>query len=170
VRLEGERVSVRADAAPLSQILESLAQRTGMKVVWERNLGRPNVTAIVEDCTPAEAVLRLLQGSGFNYAFSMDPSGTRIEMLMIVGVPSPEPPAQPGFVRARRAEPPPPAPGPEAAEAPGGDPTAVPEPADEDDAQSPQPDTRATPDPGAAPAPFPRPGPDALPPEATRPR
>jgi hypothetical protein len=105
VRFVGERVSVRAEAAPLSDILERLAQRTGMTIVWGKNLGRPNVTVTLEDCTPAEAVVRLLQGSGFNYALSMDPSRTRVETLMIVGVP--ERALAAGYVRPRRAEPPP---------------------------------------------------------------
>jgi hypothetical protein len=117
VRFVGERVSVRAEAAPLSDVLDRLAQRTGMKVVWGKNLGRPNVTVILEDCTPAEAVVRLLQGSGFNYALSMDPSRTRVETLMIVGVP--EPALAAGFVRPRRAEPSSDAP--PADEAPAGD-------------------------------------------------
>lgn len=102
VRRTGDRVSVRANAAPLSEVLERLSQETGMKVVWERNLGRPNVTAALESCTPAEAVLALMQGTGFNYALRMDPSGTRVEMLMIVGVPGPGP--QPGVVRPRQVE------------------------------------------------------------------
>jgi hypothetical protein len=121
VRFVGERVSVRAQAAPLSDVLDRLAQRTGMKVVWGKNLGRPNVTMVLEDCTPAEAVVRLLQGSGFNYALGLDPSGTRVETLMIVGVP--ERALAAGFVRPRRAEPP--ADAPSAEEAPTGeDPTA----------------------------------------------
>jgi hypothetical protein len=145
VRVAGERVSVRAEAAPLSDILERLAQRTGMKIVWGKNLGRPNVTAILEDCTPAEAVVRLLQGSGFNYALSMDPSRTRVETLMIVGVP--EPALAAGFVRPRRAEPRPDAP------------TADEVPAEGD--PSPELDPGSAPQEASeipAPAPFPVPG------------
>ena len=107
VRLVGDRVSVRAEAASLSEVLERLAERTGMKVVWEKNLGRPNVTATLENCTQAEAVQGLLQGSGFNYALTLDPTGARVETLMIVGVPGRAP--EPGVVHPRQAEPPDPA-------------------------------------------------------------
>jgi hypothetical protein len=132
-----------------------------MKVVWEKNLGRPNVTAVLEACTPAEAVVSLLQGTGFNYALSMDRSGTRVEMLMIVGVAVPERPSRPGFVPPRRAEPPPALAGPEAEEPPGEDVTSEPEQQDVDDSQAGQPGTPAVPAPTGIPAPVPPPMPGA---------
>jgi hypothetical protein len=73
-----------------------------MKVIWEKNLGRPNVTVDLEDCTPVEAVVALLKGTVFNYALSADASGTQVETLMIVGVPAPA--LDPGFVRPRQVE------------------------------------------------------------------
>jgi hypothetical protein len=145
VRFVGERVTVRADAAPISDVLDRLAQRTGMKVVWGRNLGRPKVTAFLEDCTPAEAVVRLLQGSGFNYALSMDPSRTRVETLMIVGVP--ERALATGYVRPRRAEPTPDAP-------PGDEVVSGGGPTSELDPENGPQEAPELP----APAPFPRPG------------
>ena len=169
VRLSGDRVSVRADAAPLSLILDSLAQRTGMKVVWEKNLGRPNVTATLEDCTPAEAVIRLLQGSGFNYALSMDPSGTRVETLLIVGAPLPEPPGRPAFIPPRRSAPPPAAPGPEVDELSAEEPAADFDPTGGDDASGSQPGIPSSPVPDEASAAVPPAPPGPTPPTGVPP-
>lgn len=85
VRVDGERVSVRAEGALLSDVLDRIAEKTGMRVVWSPNMGRPLVTTKLEDCTPAEAVLKLMRGTVLNYALTTDPSGARVQTLLIVG-------------------------------------------------------------------------------------
>jgi succinyl-diaminopimelate desuccinylase len=96
VRVAGERVNVRANAAPLTEILDSLSRQTGMKVVWEGAPARPPVTISVDNRTPAEAVLAILEGLGLNYALDLDTSGTRVRTLMMLGSARPEREAAPG--------------------------------------------------------------------------
>jgi hypothetical protein len=83
VRQEGERVSVRAEAAPLSEVLDRLSKQLGMKVVYEGAPPRALVTASLSDRTPAEAVLGVLEGLGLDYLARMDKTGARVETLIL---------------------------------------------------------------------------------------
>ena len=85
VTVTGDRVHVRAARAPLGDVLDGLARRTRMKVVYDG--ARPHTLVSVElrDRTPAEAVLGVLEGLGVSYALVMNASGTEVETLMIVG-------------------------------------------------------------------------------------
>jgi hypothetical protein len=83
VRVEGPRVSVRAEAAPLSEVLDRLAKQLGMKLTYEGAAPRVLVSAALENRTPAEAVLGVLEGLGLDYLARMDASGTRIDALIV---------------------------------------------------------------------------------------
>jgi len=85
VTVTGDRVHVRAARAPLGDVLDGLARRTRMKVVYDG--ARPHTLVSVElrDRTPAQAVLGVLEGLGVSYALVMNANGTEVEMLMIVG-------------------------------------------------------------------------------------
>jgi hypothetical protein len=102
VTVTGDRVHVHAARAPLGDVLDVLARRTRMKVVYDG--ARPHTLVSVElrDRTPAQAVLGVLEGLGVSYALVMDSTGTEVETLMIVsagagggppGVPAPGKPA-----------------------------------------------------------------------------
>jgi hypothetical protein len=104
VRLTGERVSIRAASAPLAEVLERLARTTGMRVVYDGAVPRQTLTATLEDRAPEEAVHSVLEGLGLNYALVMDPSGVRVDQLLILGaatavaqrsVPTPASPQRP---------------------------------------------------------------------------
>jgi hypothetical protein len=84
VRSTEAGLDVRADAAPLADILERISRQTGMKVVYDGTPMRSPVTATVERASAAEAVLSLLEGQGVSYALIMDPTGTKVETLMLV--------------------------------------------------------------------------------------
>lgn len=124
VTVSGDRVHVRASRASLGDVLDVLARRTRMKVVYDGARPSALVTVELRDRTPAEAVLGVLEGLGVNYALVMDDTGTEVETLMIVGgssapppraaarpaprpVPDeqPEPPPEPEDVDERRAAP-----------------------------------------------------------------
>ena len=66
-------------------MLDGLARKTRMKVVYEGPVPRTPVTVELRGRTPAEAVLGVLEGLGLNYALVLDVSGTEVETLMIVG-------------------------------------------------------------------------------------
>jgi hypothetical protein len=85
VRLVEGKVDLHARSAPLSEILDRLGRLTGMKVVYEGPPPRQSLTVTLQDRTPAEAVLTLLDGAGLNYAMLMDKTGTQVQQLLMAG-------------------------------------------------------------------------------------
>lgn len=75
-------VSVRADA-PAAEVLDRLAERTGMKVVYDGTAPRARVFVAFEHRTPAEAVLMILEGLGVDHLMRMDATGKRPQMLLL---------------------------------------------------------------------------------------
>lgn len=82
---QGDRVSVHAVAAPLSDVLEQLSRTTGMKVIYEGAAPRLPVTVTVEGRTPVQAVLAVMEGQGLNFALRSDDAGQRVDRLLIAG-------------------------------------------------------------------------------------
>jgi hypothetical protein len=89
VTLRDNRVFVRTVRAPLAEILSRFAQATGAEVVYESARPRQLVSVVIEAATTAEAIARLLEGQGLNYAVRLDPTGKNVEMLVITGSTSP---------------------------------------------------------------------------------
>jgi hypothetical protein len=85
IQRTGDRVSLSAVSAPVSEILDRLARQTGMKVVYDAQPPRQLVTARLDDRTTAEAVVGLMEGLGLNYALVMDIAGTRVDQLLVLG-------------------------------------------------------------------------------------
>lgn len=85
VTATGDRVDVTVARVPLSEVLDDLARRTRMKVVYEGAVPRTPVTVDLRGRTPVDAVLGVLDGLGLNYALVLDLTGTKVETLMIVG-------------------------------------------------------------------------------------
>jgi hypothetical protein len=83
VRQDAGRVSVRADAAPLSEVLDRLSKQLGMKVVYEGAPPRVLISAALENRTPAQAVLGVLEGTGVDYLARMDRAATRVDTLIV---------------------------------------------------------------------------------------
>ena len=91
VTLRDGRLDIKAAAAPLSEVLGQLARQTGMKVVNDGPGMSTILNLSLEDRTPVEAVLGMLEGLGLNYAMATDGSGTQVETLIISGVAAPGP-------------------------------------------------------------------------------
>jgi hypothetical protein len=85
IRVAGEEVAVSATAAPLADVLDDLARKTGMEVVYEGSPPRHRVTLALEGRSPTEAVLGILEGQGLNYALVADVTGTRVQKLIVAG-------------------------------------------------------------------------------------
>jgi hypothetical protein len=85
VRSAADRLDVSAVGAPISEVLDSLARKTRMKVLYEGATPRMLVTIELRGRTPAQAVLGVLEGLGLNYALQLDSTGAQVETLMIVG-------------------------------------------------------------------------------------
>jgi hypothetical protein len=102
VRRVGDTLDVRATAAPVSEVLDRIARETGMKVTYDGAPPRARVSVTLTGVTPAQAVLRVLEGQGLNYALRMDPRAVRVETLLMVagsgagtGTVAPPTPARP---------------------------------------------------------------------------
>jgi hypothetical protein len=84
VRRVGDTLDVRATAAPVSEVLDRIARETGMKVTYDGSPPRARVSVTLSGVTPAQAVLRVLEGQGLNYALRMDARAVRVEALLMV--------------------------------------------------------------------------------------
>jgi hypothetical protein len=112
----GGRVSLRVGSAPLSEVLDRLARQTGMKVIYDGAPPRALVRGRhVEDVTPAEALLDVLEGLGIGYALRFDPTGVKVDTLLVLGTAAgtpggsvPRPVAAPPALRPPVGPPPPP--------------------------------------------------------------
>ena len=122
VRVSGGHVELTATAAPLAEVLDRLARQTGMKVVYEGPAPRQLVTVSLKGRTPAEAVLSVLEGLGVNFALVADPTGARVQTLVVAGTASasaassPSRPARSTPPASRRPFGPPPGSSPETVE------------------------------------------------------
>lgn len=85
VRVSGGHVDLTASAAPLAEVLDRLARQTGMKVVYEGSAPRQLVTLSLHGRTPTETVLAVFEGLGVNFALVADPSGSRVQTLVVAG-------------------------------------------------------------------------------------
>lgn len=92
VRVSGGQVELTATAAPLADVLDRLARQTGMKVVYEGPAPRQLVTLSLHGRTPAATVLALFEGLGLNFALVADPSGARVQTLVVAGTAVASPP------------------------------------------------------------------------------
>ena len=84
VHRNGDKLDLHATAAPVAEVLDRLAKQTGMKVSYDGPVPRGRVTLNLTGLTPVQAVVSLLEGQGLNYALRMDPTGTRVETLLLV--------------------------------------------------------------------------------------
>jgi len=101
IRVADDEVDVRATAAPLADVLDDLARKTGMEVVYEGSPPRHRVTLALEGRSPTEAVLGILEGQGLNYALIADVTGTQVQTLIVAG------PAGKGTISGSGAQTPP---------------------------------------------------------------
>lgn len=85
VTVSTDGVIIVARATPVSEVLDRLARQTGMKVTYDGGAPRTLVTTRIERATPAEAVLAVLEGLGLAYALQTDPTGSRVETLLMMG-------------------------------------------------------------------------------------
>jgi hypothetical protein len=83
VKLVGGRVLIEAKAVSVAEVLDRLARATGMKVVYEGAPPSDRLTASIDASSETEAVSRLLEGLGLTYAFKLDPTGRRVETLLL---------------------------------------------------------------------------------------
>jgi len=85
VSVEGLEVRIAAEGSRLELLLAELSEATGMEVIYEASPPSISVTAQLRAQSPAEAVIRLLDGLAVSYALQLDASGERVTRLWIAG-------------------------------------------------------------------------------------
>jgi hypothetical protein len=101
VRAQSGVVTIRAHAAPLSEVLDRLSRASGFKLVYEGPRPSLLVTTSLQELPEAEGVRRLLEGLGLNYALQTDTAGRRVVVLIVSGSVAPTPsPARAGSASA----------------------------------------------------------------------
>jgi hypothetical protein len=81
-------VSVDADRAPLSEVLDQFARVAGAQLTWEGTPQRALVTLKLQARHPAAALAAILEGQPLDYAVALDLSGTRVTTLILGSAPS----------------------------------------------------------------------------------
>lgn len=151
------RLDLSARAAPLTDILRCLVERTGLRVEYDGAPPRQPVSVTLRGDSLAGTLESLLEGLGVNYLLGRDPSGTAVERLIVFGSSRAPEPARGGGTPARAGQ---------AAE-----PVAPPEPLPDDESQPVGPPPDAGPGafpafpgaPGSEPAAVPEPGEEIVP-------
>lgn len=101
VRIVGQgRLDVDATAVPLIKVLEAVTRQAGASLTCVGRQPGQLLTITLRGVSPAEAVARLLEGTGVGYVLRTDPSGARILALELV-----ESSAPAGAAPARAARP-----------------------------------------------------------------
>jgi hypothetical protein len=85
VKAQNQRITVRAQREPLSRVLAGIARETGISVVNPSSAPSQLVTISLDNVTPQEALIRLFDGQGLNYIFQLDPTGSRVAVLVLAG-------------------------------------------------------------------------------------
>jgi hypothetical protein len=135
VQAKNGLLTLHVQTAPLVEVLEKVSHETRLKVVYEGARPSQLVTVNIEQLSETEALSRLLEGLGVNYAFQTDASGRRVELLIISGSSGTSPavassgtPSRGRPFPERSFQPPEPEPPPELAEDPAGELPESPEP------------------------------------------
>jgi hypothetical protein len=76
-------VDVRAKKAPLEAVLNALAQKTGMKVIYDTEPPQDPVTLDLRNVSVAVAIPQILRGHGITYAIRFGPSGLDVVTLLL---------------------------------------------------------------------------------------
>src|SRR5581483_4810829 len=82
VVVRGGRLSIRAERAPLTEVLSRIHDVTGMVVVYDGPQPTETVTITILDQAFVTAMLRLFEGRGLRFVMATDVSGIEVETLV----------------------------------------------------------------------------------------
>jgi hypothetical protein len=103
IQLHDGTIDIRVRQVPLQQVLDQLAQKTGMKIVYDTEPPQDQISLELTGLGVPAAVTEILRGHGLHYVTMMDKSGQRVETLLLTHGAS-------GAVRPQAAAAPPPNP------------------------------------------------------------
>jgi len=83
VRLEGSRVLIKAQEAPLEEVLTRFSDATGARIVYGTARPQGLVSVEIEAGSQGEALAQLLEGQDLGYALRLDKSGQRVETVIL---------------------------------------------------------------------------------------
>lgn len=95
VTTSGSLVTVKATRASVGDVLQQIGRATGMKVQVEGAPPRASVTVDLVSRPVSEAVERVLEGAGINYAWTLQGSQGKVASLLLLGPTTPR--ANAGF-------------------------------------------------------------------------
>lgn len=75
-------LEVQARAVPLAHVLDEIARQTGMRVLYERDVGAARLTAAVAG-SPADVVLRLVGSAGFGCVLQLAADGGGVQTVVV---------------------------------------------------------------------------------------
>ncbi len=85
VGFSGGRITVRASGAPVSLVLERIADVTGMTLSFTDGRPADTVSLTLHGVNPSEAIARILEGLGVDYALGTSADGSRVNVLVVTG-------------------------------------------------------------------------------------
>src|SRR6266508_346422 len=85
IRVSDGAVDVEARSVRVGDLLDRVAEKTGMKVIYDGHRPSDLVTVSLKHRTQLEAVLAILQGLNVNYALTTDVTQRRITTLIVTG-------------------------------------------------------------------------------------
>lgn len=74
ITLQDQNISIHADSTPLDEILNEIAERAGISIVYYGSLGRNiNITAEIDNVPIEKAFKRILKNSNLTFLYKKDP-------------------------------------------------------------------------------------------------
>jgi hypothetical protein len=91
VTAAGPLISVKATRASVGDVLQQIGRATGMKVQFDGAPPHASVTVDLVSRPVSEAVERVLEGAGINFAWTLQGSQGQVASLLLLGAPTPRP-------------------------------------------------------------------------------
>lgn len=89
IQVSAAGVSISVESSTVFDTLDALGRAAGFKVSYEGGKpSRPLYKARIEAKTPAQAVLRLLDGQNLNFGVIYEAKGRKLSRVVIMGAPS----------------------------------------------------------------------------------
>jgi hypothetical protein len=129
-------VTIKAAGQPISSLLDQLARQTGMTIDYEKTPPRQTVNLTIEDRTPAQAIVALLDAVNIPYALSLSADGSKVQSLVVADVTAPPKGGRPRVGRETSMTPPD-----DPTDAPQPDPGAAPDAVPSETVDTPKADT-----------------------------
>src|SRR5262245_5222453 len=85
VERAGSALNIHAKAVPVAQVLDRIAQQTGITVTYLGTRPSTRVSLDYQNLSPREAVQRTLEGLGLNYVLKSDRTRQAVASLTIMG-------------------------------------------------------------------------------------